>query len=583
MPSLHDRRSRRTGGRDDDDDEPRERTAQHRGSPRRGGGEYYDPKSGGRGRSEGQRACRHSRSPISRADEQIHRTSKNRRRGGRAAKEDRSRSPRRKRAPPEDRDRRREKSASTSSYNSSSSRRTPPPANEKRKMKNKGRSTTAHSLPAAPAGPQHEEDAKDHDQQRQERPKMNNLVILRPRVEVEDEEKNARGDEGHNHHQVAGKKASQHDSASTLVDVQHRRGTQDLYESSFPTTTSKTRNNLNHEKNYNSGLNMNNSFEDPDLPVLNDDPRPQDRQVNLHKKGRNTESFDPKSTLVRPDLRVFIGNRGEVLKKRLKHDDVVIVPEFFCEEDDWSLYYKLVDEIRKNGQAQQSSDRSSGTTTTSTSTWISWHEGCHLVTKQPEVAPTYQKIVEKICKYFHIKNVKAIGTRFNWYRDSRDWKPFHHDSAAFNPQRAKNQNITVGASFGAERELAFLRVDPAVRDREPVKAYFPQSNGMMFSFGRDANINWKHGINALAEEDQDGKGRISIIVWGNAESVEEEANAPGLLTNDARNGFDNRGQKGSGRGRTNEGGRWGDRGPRNGQQSPGRRDYHYQQRGRGHW
>lgn len=21
------------------------------------------------------------------------------------------------------------------------------------------------------------------------------------------------------------------------------------------------------------------------------------------------------------------------------------------------------------------------------------------------------------------------GTRFNWYRDGSDWKPFHHDSA----------------------------------------------------------------------------------------------------------------------------------------------------------
>jgi hypothetical protein len=31
----------------------------------------------------------------------------------------------------------------------------------------------------------------------------------------------------------------------------------------------------------------------------------------------------------------------------LKHDDVIIVPEFFCKEDDWSLYYKLIDEMRE--------------------------------------------------------------------------------------------------------------------------------------------------------------------------------------------------------------------------------------------
>ena len=36
---------------------------------------------------------------------------------------------------------------------------------------------------------------------------------------------------------------------------------------------------------------------------------------------------------------------------------------------------------------------------------------------------------------------------------------------------------------------------------------------MMFSFGRDVNIKWKHGVNALSEEEQDGKGRVSIILW----------------------------------------------------------------------
>jgi hypothetical protein len=41
------------------------------------------------------------------------------------------------------------------------------------------------------------------------------------------------------------------------------------------------------------------------------------------------------------------------------------------------------------------------------------------------------------------------GGRFNWYKDGSDWKPFHHDSAAFNPRRAANQNITARAPLGA--------------------------------------------------------------------------------------------------------------------------------------
>ena len=26
----------------------------------------------------------------------------------------------------------------------------------------------------------------------------------------------------------------------------------------------------------------------------------------------------------------------------VKHDDVIIVPEFFCKEDDWDTYYTLI-------------------------------------------------------------------------------------------------------------------------------------------------------------------------------------------------------------------------------------------------
>jgi hypothetical protein len=65
---------------------------------------------------------------------------------------------------------------------------------------------------------------------------------------------------------------------------------------------------------------------------------------------------------------------------------------------------------------------------------------------------------------------------------------------------------------------------------------------MLFSFGRDVNINWKHGVNALPKAEQTGKGRISIILWGLAQNCIEERDSPALLTNDVRNGFDNRGQ-----------------------------------------
>lgn len=148
------------------------------------------------------------------------------------------------------------------------------------------------------------------------------------------------------------------------------------------------------------------------------DPRGDDPTKRLTKKachqgnGRNTESFDPASTLVRPALRVVVGSPivPKLQKKNLSHDDVVIVPELFGAQDDWKLYYQLVEEMQK----------SQG--------WTSWHEGAHLIVKKPEQSETFKKIIDRLCEYFDIKK-DSIGYRFNWYKDSSDWKPLHHDSA----------------------------------------------------------------------------------------------------------------------------------------------------------
>ena len=151
---------------------------------------------------------------------------------------------------------------------------------------------------------------------------------------------------------------------------------------------------------------------------------------------------------------------------------MVVVPNFLCDEDDWSLYNTLIHEMR---EIQQRNVKGAE--------WISWHEGAHLISKNPAESKTFQMIQQKIADYFGIAN-NSVGTRFNWYRDSADWKPFHHDSAAFNPERARNQNITVGVSFGVTRELAFLHA------KNNTKIYFPQTNGMMFSFGRDGKFRY---------------------------------------------------------------------------------------------
>jgi hypothetical protein len=74
---------------------------------------------------------------------------------------------------------------------------------------------------------------------------------------------------------------------------------------------------------------------DPNLPQIKDDPRllnPEEKGKAQKKRGagRNTESFDPKSTFVRPAMRIIVGPNKPVLGRTITHDDVIIVPEFFC-------------------------------------------------------------------------------------------------------------------------------------------------------------------------------------------------------------------------------------------------------------
>jgi hypothetical protein len=106
------------------------------------------------------------------------------------------------------------------------------------------------------------------------------------------------------------------------------------------------------------------------------------------------------------------------------------------EEGDFSLYYKLVEEMRESSE------------------WISWHDCAHRISKNPTKSKTFNMIIDRLCEYFNIENPHPnIGTRLNWYADYSDYKPLHHDKHEFN---SMSQNITVGASFGSMRELVSL-------------------------------------------------------------------------------------------------------------------------------
>ena len=46
-------------------------------------------------------------------------------------------------------------------------------------------------------------------------------------------------------------------------------------------------------------------------------------------------------------------------------------------------------------------------------------------------------------------DVDVFASRLNFYRDGTDWKPFHHDSHAYDHRTGIKEDFTMGASFGA--------------------------------------------------------------------------------------------------------------------------------------
>ena len=206
---------------------------------------------------------------------------------------------------------------------------------------------------------------------------------------------------------------------------------------------------------------------------------------------------------------MVFGPTTKIYTKPYSVHDVVMTPAMFCQEDDHSVYDALLAELEASGVK---------------SLFVEWHGDSHVIAddkkaggKWKKNSPTFQRVVEQIRTYFNM-DIKA--TRFNWYRHDRDWKPFHHDAAAMKSNFARQQNCTVAASFGDEREIGFEHA----KNRALIS--LPQPNGSMYAFGRDVNIEWRHGVMPVPiEQQQLGKkklrgGRISIVCWGWVEQVD---------------------------------------------------------------
>lgn len=210
------------------------------------------------------------------------------------------------------------------------------------------------------------------------------------------------------------------------------------------------------------------------------------------KSKKNTESFVPSNKPA--DMRMMMAEGGKTYPHDYHSRDLFIVKNLF---DDIS-YDQLIYELKHCGIDENE-------------LFKLWHGDSHLIAddhiKDWKKCPLFTSVIERMKTYFKI-DVKA--TRFNWYRDGSDWKPFHHDAAAIDPKKTKTQNMTIGVSFGRTRSACFEHATTRTTIELPLE------NGSIYGFGSQLNMDWRHGITQLQkdERDKDDKGRISIIVWG---------------------------------------------------------------------
>lgn len=177
----------------------------------------------------------------------------------------------------------------------------------------------------------------------------------------------------------------------------------------------------------------------------------------------------------------------------------VYASNFLCDKNDYFLFEKLKGELTKAQAAERETDQDGQ------AGMVDWSK--HMKFENPSgISQVFQEIVELICEYF---DTEMFASRLNYYGNGQHWKPFHHDSHAYGA-KGQREDITIGVSLGATRELTFLH-QPSSRQFS-----FPQKNGDVFSFTSEVNSRFQHGV---PRGGADCGERFSIIVWGKRRSV----------------------------------------------------------------
>lgn len=229
----------------------------------------------------------------------------------------------------------------------------------------------------------------------------------------------------------------------------------------------------------------------------------QKEQKQRQKRVKNTETFVPMSEPV--DMRIIydLGTKDTKYSQVTTTRDVVLVPNLFSDYKTGEIYNKLVYEIENCGVDKENLLKL-------------WHgnnviPGTHLIandrTNWKDKCPIFNMVLDRLQNFFNM-NIQA--TRFNWYTDTSQWKPFHHDAAYVKEDKAAVQNFTVAVSFGATRDAAFEHA----KTKSVVS--LPQPDGCVYAFAKDTNGIWRHGI--LQDMPVREEGRISVIAWGAIEN-----------------------------------------------------------------
>jgi hypothetical protein len=100
---------------------------------------------------------------------------------------------------------------------------------------------------------------------------------------------------------------------------------------------------------------------------------------------------------------------------------------------------------------------------------------------------------------------------------------------AYENEKPSIRNITVGISFGAERELSLEKYEDLDMNKLGARISIPQGNNSICTIGRDVNIRFKNG---LVQAENGTGGNIAITIWGQVQNVKEQQDSPQQLKRD---------------------------------------------------